>query len=220
MDAFHNQEDTFCAPHIDAFNTSDVAFIICKNMDNSGHFLCYGRTRDGRRGIDFTATSPTPCFLTREADDGTLMISGRANACRVNVRLYDLAPGETPRITSMQPLTFRPILQPELAPFRGEGSTRLLLKRDTTWLSELPASALFVDAMLPACATKEDAEFRLNRMEGMVFRTQLALFGIAFVFFGSWLCIGCVSNRVNKLKEEAFYRKMREKIESESVNET
>ncbi len=165
MDVFHSNADTMCAPHIDAFNTSGVAYVICKNVDDAGTFVCYGRASDGRHNIDFSATATTPCARMREEEGGPLMLSGLVNACRVNVRLYEIAANETPRITSTRPLTFRPILQPALAPFRGQGSTRLLLKRDTAWLGDVTDSTLFVDAMMPACAPQQETEKRLAYLE-------------------------------------------------------
>ncbi len=144
-DVFHEKADMYCAPQIDAFDTSRIEFIICKNIDRA--FTCYGRATNASFQIDFGASSPTPCAI-----DGNGMIRADA-ACRVNVRLYE---GNPSGLSSMHPLTFRPILQPALAPFRGFGATRILLKRDTAWLGDLDDATLFVDALLPACTSKEE----------------------------------------------------------------
>lgn len=220
MDVFHSNADTMCAPHIDTFNTSGVAYVICKNVDDAGEFVCYGRASDDRHNIDFSATAPMPCARMRDKEGGPLMLSGLVNACRVNVRLYEIAANETPRITSTRPLTFRPILQPALAPFRGQGSTRLLLKRDTAWLGDVTDSTLFVDAMMPACAPQQETEKRLAHLEDSA---NLAFWG--------WITVGCcfmlvlayieyVINRVSTLEEEKQLRKMCGQSDAEVVLST
>lgn len=207
MDVFHSNADTMCAPHIDAFNTSGVAYVICKNVDDAGEFVCYGRASDDRHNIDFSATAPTPCARMRDKEGGPLMLSGLVNACRVNVRLYEIAANETPRITSTRPLTFRPILQPALAPFRGQGSTRLLLKRDTAWLGDVTDSTLFVDAMMPACAPKKDTENKFASLEYTIFHITGYLIAFACFFLALITWNQCLSDRIAKVEEDILIQK-------------
>lgn len=194
-DVFHEQADTYCAPHAEEYDTARIEFIICKNIDRV--FVCYGRAANTSHRIDFGATSPTPCMI-----DSDGMVRADA-ACRVNVRLYATDEIHSPiHLSSTRPLTFRPILQPALAPFRGVGATRVLLKRDTAWLGDLSDSTLFVDALLPECVSKAEFIALKEQVQTNNFSINfIGAGGVLFVFILLGLIMKTDINLTDKIQE-------------------
>ena len=153
----HEQEDAICAPLIDEFSTHNVSFIICKIVD--GNFVCYGRGDNGST-IDFSMSPKQVCRITRFAGEVDMLEIG---SCSVNVRVHPAQVGESTALSSSQSLSFYPILQPDVVPWRGKGSNRYLLKKDAARFGTVDSDEMFVNALMPRYAEKEEFD-ALNSM--------------------------------------------------------